>query len=183
MGHHHLTDILPSLMLKSMAMKDIAIYPERVLRKRAEEVKDIDFEIITLVQDMEDTMYAAPGVGLAAPQVSVPKRLILVDPTGHRDSGKLTVMINPEIIEMEGKETAGEMCLSVPELQVDVPRATRILVKGFDLNGKELRFEAEGFLARIFQHEIDHLNGITIAEYASSLKRSIYLKKRKKGKI
>lgn len=166
-----------------MAMKDIAIYPESVLRKRAKEVENIDFEIINLVKDMEDTMYAAPGVGLAAPQVSVSKRLILVDPTGHKDSGKLIVMVNPEIIEEEGQDTAGEMCLSVPELQVDVPRATRILVRGYDLDGKEIRFEAEGFLARIFQHEIDHLNGITIAEYASSLKRSIYLKKRKKGKI
>jgi len=166
-----------------MAMKDIAIYPESVLRKKAEEVENIDFEIISLAKDMEDTMYAAPGVGLAAPQVSVSKRLILVDPTGHKDSGKLIVMVNPEIIEEEGQDTAGEMCLSVPELQVDVPRATRILVRGYDLDGKELRFEAEGFLARIFQHEIDHLNGITIAEYASSLKRSIYLKKRKKGKI
>jgi len=170
-------------MLSFMAMKDIAIYPESVLRKRAKEVENIDFEIINLVKDMEDTMYAAPGVGLAAPQVSVSKRLILVDPTGHKDSGKLIVMVNPEIIEEEGQDTAGEMCLSVPELQVDVPRATRILVRGYDLDGKELRFEAEGFLARIFQHEIDHLNGITIAEYASSLKRSIYLKKRKKGKI
>ena len=132
---------------------------------------------------MRHTMYTAPGVGLAAPQVGVSKRLILVDPTANKEPGNLTTLINPVIIEQEGTETDSEMCLSVPEISIDVPRAKRIVVKGIDLNGKEVVIEAEGFLARIYQHEIDHLNGTVILDYASQLKRSIYLKKRKKGKI
>ena len=84
---------------------------------------------------------------------------------------------------MEGRETDSEMCLSVPEFAVDIPRATRILLKGIDINGKEIEFEARDFLARIFQHEIDHLNGTVILDYASRLKRGIYLKKRKKGTL
>jgi peptide deformylase len=164
-------------------MKQIFLYPDQVLKTRADEIETIDIDIINLVEDMKHTMYAAPGVGLAAPQVGFSRRLILIDPTSNKEPGNLTILINPVIIEQEGTETDSEMCLSVPEVSVDIPRSQRIIVKGLDLDGKETIIKAEGFLARIFQHEIDHLNGRVILDYASHLKRSIYLKKRKKGKI
>jgi peptide deformylase len=110
-------------------------------------------------------------------------RLVLVDPSAGKDENQLIVLINPVIVEKEGVETDTEMCLSVPETSVDVDRASRILVTGIDLKGKEVRMDVEGYLARIFQHEIDHLDGKVILDYASSLKRSIYLKKKKKGTL
>ncbi len=166
-----------------MSIKEIVTYPHAVLKNPAQEIREIDFELLSLVQDMESTLYRAPGVGLAAPQVGSARRLILVDPAGRSGSGSLVTVINPVIVEQEGSQTGNEMCLSVPEIAVDIKRATRILVRGLDLNGKEIEMEAEGFLARIFQHEIDHLDGRVILDYASALKRSIYLKKRKKGKV
>lgn len=166
-----------------MPKKEIVIYPDKVLKSRAEKIENIDLDIVNLAQDMTVTMYQAPGVGLAAPQVGQAKRLIVVDPTSGKEANRLIVIANPEIIEKEGSETDSEMCLSVPDVSIEVPRAQRILISGVDLDGHEVRVEAEGFLARIFQHEIDHLNGTVILDYASFLKRSIYLKKRKKGKI
>lgn len=166
-----------------MPKKQIVLYPDNVLKNKAEDIINIDIDIITLAEAMKNTMYAAPGVGLAAPQVGSSKRLILVDPTSNKEPRKLITLINPVILESEGSDTDTEMCLSVPEISVDVPRATHIVIKGLDLTGKELIIEAEGFLARIYQHEIDHLNGTVILDYATRLKRSIYLKKRKKGKI
>lgn len=166
-----------------MPRKEIVLYPDSVLKSKADEVGNIDLDIANLAEDMTQTMYAAPGVGLAAPQVGQHKRLIVIDPTAGKEENGLIVLANPVIIEKEGAETDGEMCLSVPETSVDVTRSTRILVSGIDLKGKEVRIEAEGFLARIFQHEIDHLNGVVILDYASFLKRSIYLKKRRKGKL
>jgi len=166
-----------------MPKKEILLYPDKVLKSRAQEIENIDPEIINLAEDMRYTMHSAPGVGLAAPQVGEAKRLIVVDQSAGKDENQLIVLINPVILEREGVETDSEMCLSVPETSVDVDRATSILVSGIDLNGKEVRIEAQGYLARIFQHEIDHLNGTVILDYASSLKRSIYLKKRKKGTL
>jgi peptide deformylase len=166
-----------------MPRKHILIYPEPVLKNRAEEIDSIDLDVVTLVEDMEEAMYQAPGVGLAAPQVGCSRRLILVDPTAGKESGNLLVVLNPVIVEREGKVTDSEMCLSVPEISVDVPRSEKILIQGVNMDGKEVRIEAEGFLARIFQHEIDHLDGRVILDYASVLKRTIYLKKKKKGKI
>ena len=166
-----------------MPIKQICIYPDKVLKTKAEKVENIDLDIVTLAEDMAKTMYQAPGVGLAAPQVGESKRLIVLDPTAGKEEGHLLMLINPVIIEREGSDTDSEMCLSVPETSVDVPRAKRILVTGMDLKGKEVRIEAEGFLARVFQHEIDHLDGKVILDYASFLKRSIYLKKRKKGTL
>jgi len=166
-----------------MPRKEISIYPDKVLKTTAEKVENIDLGIVTLAEDMQETMYSAPGVGLAAPQVGHSKRLILLDPTAGKEPDNLLVIINPVIIEKEGSETDSEMCLSLPETSIDVCRAKRILVSGYDLKGNEVRIEAEGFLARIFQHEIDHLDGKVILDYASFLKKSIYLKKRKKGKI
>jgi peptide deformylase len=166
-----------------MPKKEIVIYPDKVLKSKAETIENIDLGIVTLAEDMARTMYEAPGVGLAAPQVGEPRRLIVVDQTSGKEEGNLITVINPEIVEKEGIQVDSEMCLSVPDTSIDVVRAERILVKGVDLRGNEVSIEAEGFLARIFQHEIDHINGVVILDYASFLKRSIYLKKRKKGKI
>ncbi|HRR69140.1 MAG TPA: peptide deformylase [Desulfomonilia bacterium] len=166
-----------------MPKKEILLYPDKVLKSRAQEIDNIDLDIISLAEDMRRTMHSAPGVGLAAPQVGESKRLIVVDQSAGRDESQLIILINPVIIEKEGVETDTEMCLSVPETSVDVDRAGRILVTGTDLGGKEVRMEAQGYLARIFQHEIDHLDGKVILDYASNLKRSIYLKKRKKGTL
>ena len=166
-----------------MPHKEILIYPESALKTTAVTIENIDLDIVMLVDDMKEVLYKAPGVGLAAPQVGCSKRLILVDPTAKKESNSLLVMVNPVIVEQEGSIEDSEMCLSVPEVSVDVMRAERILVKGVDLKGNEIRIEAQGFLARIFQHEIDHLNGKVILDYASTLKRAIYLKKRKKGTL
>jgi peptide deformylase len=166
-----------------MPRKEILIYPESALKTTAITIENIDLDIMMLVDDMKEVLYKAPGVGLAAPQVGCSKRLILVDPTAKKESNSLLVMVNPVIVEQEGSIQDSEMCLSVPEVSVDVMRAERILVKGVDLKGNEIRIEAQGFLARIFQHEIDHLNGKVILDYASTLKRTIYLKKRKKGTL
>jgi len=166
-----------------MSSKKIVVYPEPVLCNKANEIEKIDYNIISLAEEMAEIMYQAPGVGLAAPQVGVDKRLIVVDPTSKSDSGRLISLINPVIVEREGKEVDSEMCLSVPEFSVDVPRSLRLLIRGVTLQGKEIELEIEGFPARIFQHEIDHLDGKVILDYASKLKRTIYLKKRKKGKI
>jgi peptide deformylase len=169
-------------MKNNMSVRDILVYPHKILQKRAEEIKDINSEIVKLVNDMVATMYAAPGVGLAAPQVAQSKRLIVVDISAKDDSGELITIINPVISEKQGKEVGSEMCLSVPEFSIDVARATHILVKGIDLKGKEISLEASGFLARVIQHEMDHLDGTVILSYASSLKKSIYLRKREKAK-
>jgi peptide deformylase len=166
-----------------MPRKEILIYPESALKTTAVTIENINLDIMMLVDDMKEILYKAPGVGLAAPQVGCSKRLILVDPTAKKESNSLLVMVNPVIVEQEGSAQDSEMCLSVPEVSVDVMRAERILVKGVDLKGNEIRIEAQGFLARIFQHEIDHLNGKVILDYASTLKRTIYLKKRKKGTL
>ncbi|MEN6475291.1 MAG: peptide deformylase [Syntrophaceae bacterium] len=165
-----------------MALREILVWPEDCLKKKAEEIHDIDFHLVSLAEDMVQTMYAAPGVGLAAPQIGESKRLIVLDPHAKESPGDPMVVVNPVIAEGIGKEFAEEMCLSVPNFAVEVPRYTKIMIKGFDLKGKPVEIEAEGFLARILQHEIDHLNGQVIIGYASSLKRSIYLKKAKKAK-
>jgi len=166
-----------------MAIREICKWPEDVLKLKAPEVKNIDFGTVTLVEDMIETMYQENGVGLAAPQGAVSARVIVVDASPKTGYGGLITMINPVIAEKEGRVVDSEACLSVPEVTVDVPRFERILVKGVDIKGKDVEIEAEGFLARVFQHEIDHLDGRVILAFASSLKRAIYLKKARKGKI
>lgn len=166
-----------------MQRRIILTYPNPILKMRSSEIDTIDGSIAMLAEQMRETMYGAPGVGLAAPQVGVSKRLIVVDPTAGKEPGRFMVIVNPVIAEREGSATDSEMCLSVPELSVDVKRALRILVKGVNLNGKEMSIEADGYLARIIQHELDHLDGKVILDYASSLKRTLYLKKIRKGLV
>ncbi len=166
-----------------MAIKDIIDYPNPILKNQSSEIKNIDGDLIKLIEDMTETVYSARGVGLAAPQVGVNKRLILADETGESGSGRLNIVLNPVITEMEGSELDSEACLSVPEFSIELPRASHILVKGVNQDGKDIELELNGFLARIFQHEIDHLDGQCIIDYASRLKRGIYVKKRKKGTL
>ncbi|ACL69745.1 peptide deformylase [Halothermothrix orenii] len=128
-----------------------------VLRSKAKPVTEITKKTLSLIDNMVETMYQAEGVGLAAPQVGVSKRIIVVD-TGEGQG--LIELINPEIIETEGKDIMEEGCLSVPGQTGKVIRASKVTVKGLNRGGKEVRIRAEGFLARAFQHEIDHLNGI-----------------------
>jgi peptide deformylase len=164
-----------------MANLPILEYPDPRLRIRAEPVTDIDAEIRQLLADMLDTMYAAPGIGLAATQVNVHKRLLVVDVSEERNEPYC--LINPDILSAEGNVSYEEGCLSVPEVFETVDRAERIKVRALDENGVALEFEAEGLLAICIQHEIDHLDGKLFVDYLSTLKRDRLKKKaRKKAK-
>jgi len=163
-----------------MSILEIVKYGNSTLAKRAEEIKTIDKEIEELAQNMVQTMHAAPGIGLAAPQVNVSKRLITVDLSVGENSEDLIILINPEFVSQEGEIILEEGCLSVPDVSERVTRPSRVVVKGTDLKGKEKIIEAEGTMARVFCHEIDHLNGKLFFENLSPLKRNIIKKKLKK---
>ncbi len=152
-----------------MANLTILHYPDPRLRVRARPVAAVTGEIRQLAADMLATMYAAPGIGLAATQVGVDQRLIVVDVSEHSDSPQ--VFINPEILERQGREKMQEGCLSVPGVFEEVERAERIRVSALDRDGRSLEFEAEGLLAVCIQHEIDHLDGKLFVDYLSELKR------------
>lgn len=136
-----------------------------VLRKKAQPVRVVDSLVSQLMDDMLETMHASAGVGLAAPQVAIGKRIIVVD-IGD-DDGPIK-MVNPRIVEREGSVVGLEGCLSVPFVYGEVERAERVVVKGLDERGKPLRVEAEGFLARVFQHEVDHLDGVLFTDLATN---------------
>lgn len=161
-----------------MSVLKILTYPDPVLKKKAKPVEIIDEKIKKLAEDMIETMYAAPGIGLAAPQIGESLRVITVDVT--RKGEDLIVLINPEIILGEGECTEEEGCLSVPDLKEIVQRKEKVLVKGLDIQGRKIQIPAEGLLAIAFQHEIDHLDGILIIDRVSRLKRDIFKKKLKK---
>lgn len=158
----------------------IHTYPDPVLRDHAEPVADIDDVIRDLIDNMIDTMYEAPGIGLAANQVGVLKRIIVFDGAPGEVGRKPEVLINPEIVLLEGKVCSEEACLSVVDFAADVTRAEQVKVQGLDRHGNVLEIEAEGLKAICLQHEIDHLNGILFIDHISSLKRSLYKKKLKK---
>jgi peptide deformylase len=138
-----------------MAVVPIRLHPDPVLRERASEVGDVDAAIRKLVRDMEDTMRDAPGVGLAAPQVGVQRRVIVYD---YGDG--FNAVVNPEIVDRAGEIVDEEGCLSLPGLAFPVPRAQRIVVRGLDAEGRPVRYEAEDLHARVVQHEVDHLDGV-----------------------
>jgi peptide deformylase len=144
-----------------MAIRKIRTDPDPILRKKAKKVQAVDILVKQLLNDMLETMYAAKGVGLAAPQVGISKRIIVCD-VGE---GPLK-LINPKILNYEGEELAVEGCLSLPNLFGEVERFTKIWVKGLNENGKVCKFEAQGWLARVIQHEIDHLEGILFTDVA-----------------
>jgi len=165
-----------------MAVLEILTYPDPRLREQCREVDLIDDEIRALAGDMAETMYAAPGVGLAAPQVGVSKRVIVCDVAPKDQPRQLLVLLNPEVVEEEGLTSIEEGCLSCPEVQVPVDRAAWIKVVGLDLEGNEVSLEADELLAVVLQHEIDHLEGDLIVDHLSSLKRSLYRRRQKKVK-
>lgn len=157
-----------------MAIRDVVKLPAPVLRKKSNKVSDFGADFQTLVDDMVATMRNEPGVGLAAPQVNVPLRLIVVeypeDESDEHAAPKLFVMANPEFIEMSNEKVSDiEGCLSVPNLLGEVERSVSVTVRGFNRRGKKQTIKAEGWLARIFQHEIDHINGILFVDRAETL--------------
>ncbi len=163
-----------------MAIREILKYPNPVLRKKAEKVTEFDESLQELVSDMAETMYDAPGVGLAAPQVGASLQLLVMDITSKEEEPELIVLANPEISEGEGAEIDEEGCLSVVDLTAKVKRFAKIRVKAQDVEGNPLDFVAEEWFARVIQHEVDHLNGTLFIDHLSSLKRAMYKKKRKK---
>ncbi len=166
-----------------MAILKILTYPDRFLSNPAMPVEHIDEAIQTLIGNMAATLYNAPGVGLAAIQVGRGKRVIVYDVSSQDKERSLQVLINPRIVDMEGEVISeNEGCLSVPDFRADVKRASLILVEGLDRDGNPLRIEADGFLALVLQHEIDHLDGTLFFEHISSLKREMY-KRRMRKKI
>ncbi len=158
-----------------MARLEILEYPDKRLRLRAEPVEEVDDDVRSLVSDMLETMYAAAGIGLAATQVNVRKRLLVIDISEARDEPY--VLINPEIVHAEGRIDSEEGCLSVPDVFDYVERAERIRATYVDLDGRHAELEAEDLLAVCVQHEIDHLDGKLFVDYLSELKRQRLKKK------
>lgn len=161
-------------------IRPILKYGDSVLHEQARTVEQITPEIDALIDDMIETMYAAPGVGLAAPQVGLPLRLFVVDVSVGRDPSGLLVMINPEIIERDGLQLEEEGCLSVPGFNATVVRPARVVVKALDRAGTEYQREGTGLLARAFQHEMDHLDGQLFVEHLRGVKRDMIVRKIKK---
>jgi len=160
-----------------MSVLEIIKYGNPILTKKAEEIKNIDQEIDELARNMVFTMHSAPGIGLAAPQIAQSKRLITVDISVGERSEDLIILINPELISQEGEIILEEGCLSVPDINEKVARPARVIIKGYDLKGNEKIIEAEGTLARVFCHEIDHINGKLFIDRLSPLKKSLIKKK------
>ena len=149
-----------------MAVYQVVAIGDEVLREKAKPVKEITPNILKLLDNMADTLYAAKGVGLAAPQIGVSKRVIVVD-IGEG----LIELINPQILESAGKAVDTEGCLSVPGMVGEVARAERIVLKGLNRKGKEVTYRVRGLLARVFQHELDHLEGIVFVDKAQNLRK------------
>jgi peptide deformylase len=164
-----------------MALRRIVTYGTPILRQRTREVVNLNGELQQLIDDMVQTMYAAPGVGLAANQVASPHRLFVANPAEDHDPSKLLVVINPELVESDGERVGEEGCLSVPDFREEVRRAGRVLLRGLDRHGKPIEVEGRDLLARIFQHEMDHLNGLFFVDRLSPAKRDILFRKLKKA--
>lgn len=164
-----------------MAILPICKLPDTVLRQPAREVTEINGELQRLIDDMTETMYAAPGLGLAANQVGELRRLIVFD-VAYRDGGArdLKVILNPCITQAEGELTHEEGCLSVADFSAEVRRHARVTVKGLDREGQPVTLTGEGLLAVVLQHEVDHLDGVLFIDRISRLKRSLYLRRLKK---
>jgi peptide deformylase len=164
-----------------MAIRHIVTYGTPILRQRTQEVANLNGDLQQLIDDMAATMYAAPGVGLAANQVGSPHRLFVANPSEDRDPAKLLVVINPEVVESDGEFVSEEGCLSVPDFREEVRRARRVLLRGLDREGRPIEVEGHDLLARIFQHEMDHLNGLFFVDRLSPAKRDILVRKLKKA--
>ena len=161
-------------------IRPIVKYGEHVLHHEAQPVTTVTGEIGDLVRDMIETMYAAPGVGLAAPQIGVPLRLFVVDVSGGRSKDGLMAFINPEFVERDGMQLEDEGCLSVPGFNATVARPERAVLKGLDLEGQERIVEGTGLLARAFQHEMDHLDGRVFLDRLRGIQRDLIVRRIRK---
>lgn len=161
-------------------VREILIWPHPVLKKKASPVQKVDESIRTLVKDMFETMYAADGVGLAAPQVGILKRVIVLDTSRVQPEVAPLAMINPEVFLTDGVTTYTEGCLSIPGEAEDVERAARVSVRFLDVDGNPQSLDGDGLLAIAVQHEIDHLDGVVFVDHLSTLKRELIRKKMKR---
>lgn len=176
-----------------MPILDILLYPNSTLRKKCDPVEEIDNDLIQLLDDMADTMYDAPGIGLAAPQVGVSKRILVADIKPRErmqeteegeeeillppDRTELIELINPEIVFSDGEIVGEEGCLSIPGFVSDVKRKYEVTVEGYNRDGELIEIQCEDLLARVFQHEIDHLDGVLFIDRLGRLKRELLKKK------
>ena len=174
------------LNIKNMTIRTIRTYPDPVLRNKTGRVEKIDGSLDRLIEDMIETMHAAPGVGLAANQVGVPLQLAVIDLSGRENVEQrhpLFVIINPEILLSVGSIVEEEGCLSIPDYSEKVKRAAKVKVRAQDRTGKPFEIEAEGLLAKALQHEIDHLNGLLFVDRLSPLKKNIFKRRFKKTAV
>ena len=161
-----------------MAIRDILVLPDKRLRLVSEPVKALDKDVKALIEDMFETMYAAPGIGLAAIQIGVPRRVVTIDLAKKEEPPQPEVFINPEIVwSAEEKSVYEEGCLSIPEYYEEVERPVSVKVKYLDREAKPQEIEATGLLATCLQHEIDHLNGVLFIDHISKLKRDMVIRK------
>ncbi len=167
-------------MAKKIKIHEIVKYPEPVLAKRGEDVTEFGEDLKTLVEEMFESMYAAHGIGLAAPQIGLSQRLTVIDVNFKKDPADKLVLINPEIVAREGKQFEEEGCLSLPEIREKVNRAAKVKVRAQNVVGEWFEVEGEELLARALQHEIDHLDGVLFIDRLSRLKRDLVLRKIKK---
>ena len=166
-----------------MTIRPIITIPDAVLRKRCKPVEQIDGSIKTLIDDMLATMYAAPGIGLAAPQINVPLRLVVMDISAEKEDRAPIVMINPEIVKYgDDRRVHEEGCLSIPDYFAEIERPAAVTVKYLDRNGQPQELSTGDFLATVIQHEVDHLNGKLFIDYLSRLKRDVVIRRFKKAK-
>ena len=163
-----------------MAIRTILHYPDPRLREKAKPVEAVTPAILELIEDMAETMYAAPGVGLAATQIGEPHRVFLIDIAGEDEPSDLRVFINPEILEKQGDQTWEEGCLSFPGVTEEIKRANRVKVRALDKEGKPFELDADGFLAVAIQHENDHLEGVLMVDHLGLLKKRIVNRKMQK---
>jgi peptide deformylase len=160
-----------------MAILKIRTYPDEVLKKKAEPVKEIDSDVQKLIADMIETMHSSSGIGLAATQVGVSKRIIVIDLSSVEKDSSPIVIINPEIVESDSLIDSEEGCLSIPGYRSVIKRAGRVVVRGLDKEGKEIKVEGTGLLARALQHEIDHLDGILFVDRMGAIKKELFKKR------
>lgn len=165
-----------------MAVLEIRKYPDDVLKKVAEPVNEINGELQKLIDDMIETMYSSNGVGLAASQVGVLKRIIVVDTSSRQEGQSLLVLINPEIVDCQGEILSEEGCLSIPGFITKLKRKEKVFLRALDRQGNPVEIEADGLLSRALQHEVDHLNGILIVDRLSPLKKDLFRRKYSKLK-
>ena len=161
-------------------IRPIVKYGEAPLHRRAEAIYNVTAEIAALARDMVETMYAAPGIGLAAPQVGVPIRLVVIDLSLGRDPSGLITLLNPEFVEREGMQIEEEGCLSLPGFNATVARPGRATIRGIDLEGHDRVYSGEGLLARAFQHELDHLDGRVFVDRLRGIKRDLIVRRIRK---